>query len=1797
MIGHPVTRIESARLSILPSPSVTLHGVEVGGPDGEPMATIERFDMTIELVPLLQGEVRVTTMRLVAPRVTVRVGTDGRINWLSRRSDLLAGSPDKIILNHAEVRDGTVVYINEATGAEHVIEGLSSSFSASTLLGPWRFEDLSFTNGDVRFTVRADSGRVTGEGALPLQVNLQRTDWPADISFSGDLATDPDFGWALEGDYTMREIAGTAQESSGWRSNGKFILDDGALELGPAVVEFGPVERVVSLAGEATVQFEDSPSFSAFATTNQIDLDRALGADLGEVGDVRAALEQIAVAAATMELPLPRGDLVLDVPVIVAGGSIIEGFRTQVSVTPDVFDVVQLGARFPGDADIELVGEAAAQPDAPQRRRPLRTRVDRREREIGFRGDLSVSVLQPATFAGWLRGQRAGPDDAARLLSAFSVSAGATLTAGRVDLNDLVARIGASEITGDFDWGIRPDGRRVVGSDLSADRVDLVQLTALAELIAGGDLDNANLLADDYLIRFSADAFATHDVTVRDVVVDAEYTGDVLNVKQVSVGDFGGASIKVTAGQIRGLTSATPQGEIAGVVRAQDIGPLAVMAERTMPGSAFAGWLADAAPYLVPASLDVRVTAPPEPGLSGVRLSLEGRSNVVGSTIVERLQVDTSLEGDWRDNPARLDLVLAPQDPGAFLKQVGLASVGVPLFVSQPLETGSVIVRGRGVLSEGVDATIAIDLAGARLAGGGKAALPDSGGLQLSGSVDLTADNVDTALSLMGLSIPGAPLGTPVAFDKVAVEVSPERATLSWRDAVVAELLVDGDLAFTRDEDGDWRHNGRLAMDEVDLPWVMALGLGFAPLPTGEGDETWSRTPFGSIGYGDLRGVFDVRTERLNIADWLTVVDARFDLDLQAQRFDLRLNDGVVEGGDATGRITVQNVGGNARVAGQFDLANASLAPFIWSNGDWTVATGTLGLTGSFEATGRSPAGLVSSLTGGGVISVDDGEVRGLNPNAARVMIRESDLGQEFDEASLVETFGHFLDADGLEFGSASGPYDIAAGSVRLNNLRLTQAGDTGNGQPLAARGDAVFDLNDFTLDSTWALEFAAGDNKVEETDPVLGLSFEGPIKAPSRTLEVVPFLSYLNLRLASRELEILELEQADRLEKERLRRLMRKLREDEARRTRLREEAEWRESARAVAARAALANLEVVHARREAAEAELRIASSQAAAERARDTAGRSEGEAARLAETAAAARAAADRTRSAHEVAVADASALMDEARRLETELVTLSSTDSRLQEGLVDAVAIAAEVDRLVAVADEAVASARGALDSAEAARALAADAAQKSEDAVVAARADLAAARAGLAEAEAALTSALSTRDEAAAAVARLEDRIADAVSRAADAASGIAAAAAALDEANGEIARGEGESLSARTALDEASGALETARVDRDAALARLDTARADVAAAENRLLQAQDAVASAMLLGGQITSGANVTDADRRLAADLEARVRDEQAAAEADLAAARENMARLEASTAGVFAAFATAEDSAARAREAVTVAEDALAVGRDAASRAAAERDEAETRLAGIRADLVALRQERDAAQIALGEAGAQVAAAEVDVSEAAEAVAALEPVLADAEVARAEAIAESEAAAATADAAAVRLSELQAELAAVMERQRGARELLASADGKAGESVGALDAARSALADINDRLAEAVARRDELAVSSETLEADAVAAEQAARSAADVAEAAIADMERAVAHAERVASGISVFDVPATYARADLPALPEPGTSVEEIGTIADDVVAGEVDQTVQVTTVPGQTVPPLPRLRPEPPVVIQ
>ena len=910
-------------------------------------------------------------------------------------------------------------------------------------------------------------------------------------------------------------------------------------------------------------------------------------------------------------------------------------------------------------------------------------------------------------------------------------------------------------------------------------------------------------------------------------------------------------------------------------------------------------------------------------------------------------------------------------------------------------------------------------------------------------------------------------------------------------------------------------------------------------------------------------------------------MNSRFDVRLAPQRLAIDLTHGEVAGGRGTANLAIHNVGGNARIAGAFDLNGAALESFIWHRGDRAIATGTFDLSANFEATGRSPAGLVSSLTGGGAIAIREGEARYLNPGAARPIIRESDVGQAFTEDSLRIALTDTLDAEALAFGSANEAFDIAAGAVRLKNMSLRT-------DMMDARGSAVLDFNTMRMDSDWTLSFDPGDTKVEGTIPTLGLVFRGPIAAPERFVDVLPFDSYLNMRLEARMLEIIELEEAARLEAGRLRRLVRKFEEDAQRREIARLEAEEGERRRMELALASIAAVETLHAERAAAAVRKRERDVVTAAARAEEAAALARSQAEHRLSAAQAAHAAADAAAVTLKTAVEETAAAIAAAQEAANESARAGAVHASLKQHLVDARDRfeRAENGLALAQADEAETTA---VAAAAAARLERESAASQETGALAVAIGEMVGEARDAAELASAASSAIDAEFAEASRNLADAERVwaeAEATYTAAMAALGaaveadIAAAWTVIEAADG-LARAE----------EAAAAAAERAREDqalRQQAAETLNNAQAELEEAETRAIRSEGAIDLAIQLGAQMTDSDDVTGANRQLAAMLEAEA-SRQAAEAATAAEAAGGAHRLAQSklAAAATAAAASIELAAARdnlRRDAVA----ALAIAQNEAQSAAAVRKPAEQAT-------VSLAGERNTAAVALDDTRATASDAQRRRDDARALVRDHAGRLAglliethaantDRETTAAAALLASEAARA---AAATAESAISARVAAENERTSAA-EALASAESAFAAADQEFTTAREIHSGARQVVMTTTAAGDAVEQASVVMDDEAEAAEVAAAEAAAAAEMLSAAAERARELAERVSAGVGPFGEPATYP--DLQDAGEAETNSD--GGSQDAASAPPAELPVQA----AEIAPPAPRPRPDQPLNI-
>ncbi len=176
--GRPVTIAGGSDISLLPSPRVTLRDLRFPGIEGgeADMVRVREVEVQIGWGTIFGGEVRLESVRLMAPEITLERLADGRANWNFVPAEASAASGPggaAPALDALTIEDGRIRYRDAKSRRDHRIEGLSASLSAADLVaGPFRFEAEGRLD-EAPLVLRLKTGRITPVGPTPVELEAR----------------------------------------------------------------------------------------------------------------------------------------------------------------------------------------------------------------------------------------------------------------------------------------------------------------------------------------------------------------------------------------------------------------------------------------------------------------------------------------------------------------------------------------------------------------------------------------------------------------------------------------------------------------------------------------------------------------------------------------------------------------------------------------------------------------------------------------------------------------------------------------------------------------------------------------------------------------------------------------------------------------------------------------------------------------------------------------------------------------------------------------------------------------------------------------------------------------------------------------------------------------------------------------------------------------------------------------------------------------------------------------------------------------------------------------------------------------------------------------------------------------------------------------------------------------------------------------------------------------------------------------------------------------------------------------
>lgn len=256
-------------LSLLPVIAVSVEDVGFSNAPGATtpeMATIDRLDVALQILPLLSGEVAVDRFILEKPVINLEVDENGKPNWQLDTAGAAAPSGgdagaagggdggttvSEIRLGEVRLVDGTLNYIDRQGGQEITVSEVNMEIALPSLSSPFAAEGSAVWNGEtVSLEVNAENPRALMAGET---TNLAMKVDSAPVAFSFDGAARNADALGLQGALSL-DIP-SLRELAAWTGNPIDFPGEG---LGPFNIA-GELEMMgakVALT-EAKIRFDE----------------------------------------------------------------------------------------------------------------------------------------------------------------------------------------------------------------------------------------------------------------------------------------------------------------------------------------------------------------------------------------------------------------------------------------------------------------------------------------------------------------------------------------------------------------------------------------------------------------------------------------------------------------------------------------------------------------------------------------------------------------------------------------------------------------------------------------------------------------------------------------------------------------------------------------------------------------------------------------------------------------------------------------------------------------------------------------------------------------------------------------------------------------------------------------------------------------------------------------------------------------------------------------------------------------------------------------------------------------------------------------------------------------------------------------------------------------------------------------------------------------------------------------------------------------------------------------------------
>jgi AsmA-like protein len=1069
IIGAPVRVGGELQARLLPSPSLRLRSVVVGGANDLGKVRADKLDVEFSLGSLMRGEWRATELTIDGMALDLGLDDNGRIDWPASSGKFSLGTLAIDRLNLT----GRVALHDALSRGTLELQDIAFSGDVRSLAGSVR-GDGNFSQSGNRYPFRVSSGQSPDGGGTRIHLSIDPGTQALSAELDGVLSFEnraPHFeGTAVLATLSGPKIKGEARggtrsgaEPAPWRISAKVKADHAAAKLDQIEASYGPEDAALKLAGTGDVRFGASPLLHAALAARQLDADRLAVRDKDAGEPIRVLPAVRALIAAAPQPPVPAR-LELAAEQITLGGRALQNVAADLQTDGKSWIIDRLDLRAPGTTRLSLSGANAQTASS-----------------VNFKGALNIESSDPDALAMWLQGRS---ELTYRSQKPIRFSGEVSVGADRVAVESIKCEIDGGTLEGRLAVSREGSAGASLDAELRAERLDLDSASAFARALLGpkGDWPERARLSLDVGHAISAGQ------DLHPFLAKLTYDARTISLDRLRIGEASGVVV---------------EGDGA-FDRARETGRLAL---NSSAGSLaqFTAIISPLAPALASRLQAMRLA----PGPARLRLALA---------------VDKDQDrADLASAHASLDLE-APQFKGNVTMAAKPDATALREIDLDKLRRNEITLEAKMSSEQGASLLALLGLNGMVALGDGPgqfqasvAGLWDAplrlklnfsgAGLdaEAQGSAEPFAPQPKGSVALRARGLNLTPLFGLKPSDKLAQNISLSsrvslgggKLTLDDIDSTLAGSRLRGRLAVMLD--AERKVDGELGLDALDLAPAFALAIGAEghdasePLATAL-TKGWR----GQIAFQALRGTLPGGGE-------LRPVSGAIRSDGQSL-----LLDGIkggIGGGEASGNIDARQTAAGLALNARIALARVDGSALHYRA--LAMPDGRTSLQMTLSTQGRSSSALIGALSGSGTVTLESARITGLDPQAFDAAIRASESGQATDEARLRKIVEPALAGGALLLASAQIPFTIRDGRLRVGVTTL----DSDIAHAVVSGG---YDIPADQVDIRATLSSGAAGQAAGQPEVLLFAT--GTPDALNRTVDVASFSSWLAVRAIDRE-------------------------------------------------------------------------------------------------------------------------------------------------------------------------------------------------------------------------------------------------------------------------------------------------------------------------------------------------------------------------------------------------------------------------------------------------------------------------------------------------------------------------------------------------------------------------------------------------------------------------------------------------------------------------------------------------------